>query len=82
MMRIHVGALVSFPSAKKASIVEHIFGHWVESPEVALSRISWFARNFDETVVEAQIVTYGVLPGRKFLLVVAESEGEEGWNRR
>lgn len=77
---IHVGALVPLPSTQKGTIVEHILGHGVQGPEVTLSRISRLTRNFDEAVVQTQIVANRVLPGGKLLLVVPEpGEGKRRW---
>lgn len=50
---VELDALVAFPSAKEAAIIEHIFGEWIERPEVALAWIAGLTRYFDETIVEA-----------------------------
>lgn len=71
------GPLVSLSTPQKTSIVKHVLGHGVERPVVALSRISGLPRDFDETVIEREIVTDRVLPGRKFFSVVRKSVSNE-----
>lgn len=59
-------------SPQVATIFEHVTTVRMEGPERALARLVWRARNFDETVVEAQRVPDGVLPA----LLVLSVEGK------
>lgn len=52
-----VGPFVTLSSSQERAIVEHILSHWVEGPEVSLSGVARFARDFDEAIVEGEIVT-------------------------
>lgn len=45
-------AFVPLSAAQEASVVEHVLGHRVQRPIVALARVSRFPGDFDETVVE------------------------------
>lgn len=49
---VDLDAFVAFSTSQKASVVEHVFGEWVERPEVAFARIPGLARYFDEAIVE------------------------------
>lgn len=50
VVKLH--SLVPLTSSQEASIVEHVLGEWIESPEVAFAGISWLARYLDEAIVE------------------------------
>lgn len=73
VMWIHAGSFIAFPSAQERAVVEHILGHRIQGPKVTLARISRLTGHFYEAVIETEIVTDGVLPRRKLLLVVTES---------
>lgn len=73
MVMIEAGAFVAFASSQEAAVVEHVLGERIQRPEVAFAGIARFAWHFDETIVETEIVTDGVLPGGEFVLVVGES---------
>lgn len=45
----------------------------VERPVVALARVAWLPWNFDEAIVETEVVADRVLPAWVLLLVVAEA---------
>jgi len=49
-------ALVAFAPAQEAAVVEHVLGHRVQRPVVALARVARLARDLDEAVVQTQIV--------------------------
>lgn len=76
-MMVHVVPLVALPTAQKRAVVKHILGHGVQGPEISFSRIARLSRNFDEAVVETQIVSDRVLPRRKLFFVVPESDDEK-----
>jgi len=56
---------------------EHVVGRRVEHPVVALARVVVVARHFDEALVEAEIVPYGVLPALLVLAVVWKVADDE-----
>lgn len=66
-------SLVAFPASEETAVVEHVFGQGVQRPVVAFARVTWFPRDFDEAVVQRQVMPYGVLPGGEFFPVVVES---------
>ena len=67
------GSLVTFAPAEERPVVEHILGHGVQCPVVSFSRVPGLPGDLDETVIEAEVVPDGVLPGRELLLVVGKS---------
>lgn len=69
--------LVSLPASEKATIIEHILRKRIQGPVVALSRVSRFARDLDEAIVERQIVPDGVLPGGKLVVIIGEAGHDE-----
>lgn len=70
-------SLVSLSSAQKTAVVEHVLGHRVQGPVVALSRVSRFPGYLYEAVVERQVVPDGVLPGGKLVPIVREPGHDE-----
>ena len=72
-----VRPLVPLPPPEEGAIVEHVLGHGVQRPEVALARVARLPRHLDETVVETEVVADGVLPLRELLLVVGEPRPDE-----
>lgn len=69
----HAGAFVAFPATQKAAVVEHVLGQWVQCPEITFARVTRLTRNFDEAIVQAEIVTNGILPCGELLFVVRKS---------
>jgi len=69
--------LVPLPASQKTTVVEHVFRQRVQGPIIALSRISWLARNLDEAIVERQVVPDGVLPGGKLVVIIGEARHDE-----
>lgn len=67
-----VAALEAFPAPQEAAILKHVLGVGVKGPVVALAWPAGLTWDFDEAVVEGQIVADGVLP----LLGVVPVEGE------
>ena len=64
----------AFVSAEEAASAEHVSARLVQRPVVAFawaSRSSW---NFDEAIVEGQVVPNGVLPSLLVVFVVRKSE--------
>ena len=64
--------LEALPAAEEGAVLEHGDGARVERPEGALARAVGAARDLDEAVVEAQVVSQGVLPSGGVGLVVWE----------
>ena len=71
------GTLVPLPSSQEGTVVEHVLRHRVQCPVVAFAGISWLARNFYEAVVEWEVVSDGVLPGRELLPIVRETSHDK-----
>lgn len=69
--------LVPLAPAQEAAVVEHVLGHRVQRPVVALARVARFPRDLDETVVQRQVVPDRVLPRGKFVPVVREPGHDE-----
>lgn len=69
--------LEALPPAQEAPVVEHVRGIRVQGPVVAFSRVTGLSWDFDEAVVQGEIVADGVLPRREFLSVVRESVADE-----
>ena len=69
-----LGKLVkkSVATSKKATVLEHLAAGWMQLPEVSLARRAVLSGNLDEAVVEAEVVSDGVLPRRPSLAVVGE----------
>ena len=79
MHRAGVGkvALEPLATSQKAAIVKHVLTGRVERPVIPLPRVARLARDLQETVVEAEVVSYAVLPCRELLPVVAEPVHDE-----
>ncbi len=56
------------------TVVEHTVGCGMKGPESALSGSLLVSWNLDETVVETEVVTDGVLPTLLILAVVGKSK--------
>jgi len=50
-VRRRLQTFVTLATAQEAAVVEHVLGHRVQRPVVALARVAGFPRDFDETVV-------------------------------
>lgn len=66
-------SLVPFATPQEGSVVEHVDGTRVQRPVVAFARVARLPWHLDEAVVEAEVVSDGVLPGGELGLVVRES---------
>ena len=53
----HWASLVPLSSSQEGSIVEHILSLRIKRPEVSFTRIAWFTRHLDKTVIETQIMS-------------------------
>jgi hypothetical protein len=71
------GSLVPLPPPEEGPIVKHVLSHWVQGPVVPLPRVPRLSRDLDETVVETQIVTNGILPSGELVSVVREPVHDE-----
>lgn len=71
--KVGMWSLVSLATPQEATVVEHVFAGRIQRPIVSFARIARFTWNFDETIVQAQIVTYRVLPIRIFSVIVGKS---------
>lgn len=79
-MCIHafVGIYLRSPlSSSVVAILEHVFAVGVQSPVVSFAWFSFLSRDFHEAVVQAQVVTNGVLPALLVLMVVREPVHDE-----
>lgn len=70
-------SLVPFAAPQEGSVVEHVDGARVERPVVALARVARLPWHLDEAIVEAEVVSDGVLPGGELGLVVREPGHDE-----
>lgn len=67
-----------FPlAASVVAVFEHVVTGRIECPKGAFARPAFLARYFDETVVQTQIVSDGVLPSLAVLAVVREPLHDE-----
>lgn len=64
-------------SAQIAAVLEHITGVRVQRPVAAFARSVSGPRNFDETIVERQAVSDGVLPALLVLSVIRKQVHDE-----
>lgn len=71
--KVRLLPLVALAAPQKRAVVEHVLGHGIQRPVIALARIAWLARDFHEAVVQAQIVADRVLPSGKPVAVVREA---------
>lgn len=62
--------LVSLATPQEAAVIEHVFGKGIQRPVISLSRIARFPWNFNEAIVQRQIVPYGILPRWKFVVII------------
>lgn len=69
--------LKSFAASQETSVLEHVSAAGVQSPEAALTWLVWAAGDFDEAVVEGQVMTQGVLPPLSVFSVIRESIHDE-----
>lgn len=66
-----------FASSQETSILKHVPAAGVQSPETALARLIWAAGDFNEAVVEGQVVSQGVLPSLSVFSIIRESIHDE-----
>ena len=64
-------------TAQEAPVFEHVPAGGVEGPVAALARAVWAAGQFDEAVVEGEVVAEGILPALRVLAVVGEAVHDE-----
>ncbi len=69
-----MGGLEAAFTTEVGAVVEHTVGCGVKGPESTLSGSLLVSWNLDETVIEAEIVTDGVLPTLLILAVVGKSK--------
>jgi len=65
--------LETLPAPEEGSIFEHVDGVRVQGPVGSFSGSIWTPRHFEETVVERQVVTEGILPALRVLAVVRKA---------
>ena len=70
--------LESFGASQEAAICKHVTTAGMQRPVVAFARPTGRARNFDEAVVEAEVVADGVLPALLVRFEVGEAFHDEG----
>lgn len=64
--------LEPLPASEETSVFEHVSAHRMQRPVRPLSWPVWAARDFDEAIVEGEIVSEGVLPPLRVLPVEGE----------
>lgn len=67
----------SFPPPQKTSIFEHVSALRMKRPVASLAGPVWSPRQFDEAVVEAEVVPQTVLPSLRVFSVVREAVHDE-----
>ena len=70
------------PPPEQGAVLEHLDGLGVECPVGALARPVWSPGNLDEAVIEAEIVSEGVLPPLRVLPVIRKPLHDELVNLR
>ena len=59
--------------AQVTAVVEHVVAVWIQRPVAALARLLIIARYLDETLVQRQIMSDGILPALLVLAIVRKS---------